>query len=203
MKVKLFGIVISVSFPAVAFLSIAILCDKKGAVPLCFISSLLHEIGHIIAMIVKGAEFKSIKFGLGDVSINADSQKLSYSDEIFITISGVAVNFILSLLMFAVWSIFKLSIFYDLSVVNLLLAFFNLLPVRFLDGGQLLLYALKKRLAPTACDKIVDILTLVFVIPIGVLGFIFLFNSTYNFSLLFAALYLICTLVSKEFKNVS
>ena len=52
-------------------------------------------------------------------------------------------------------------------------------------------------------NKIVDILTVIFLVPLSVSGFIFIFNSSYNFSLLFAALYLISTLVSKEYKNVS
>lgn len=203
MKAKVFGVSVCVSFPAIAFLALALICDKKGTVFLCLVSSFLHESGHITAMKLKGARLKSVAFNLGDVAINADCSNISYSADIFITLSGVAVNLILSLLSLTLWFMCKAEIFYNLCVVNLLIGVFNLLPVRFLDGGQLILLFLKKHFLPRFCEKVVDVLTVVFIVPIGIAGLIFIFNSSYNYSLLFAALYLICTLVSKEFKNVS
>lgn len=203
MKTKLFGISFSVSYPAVAFLTLALICDRKGTVIICFLSSLLHEIGHIIAMKLTGAKLKSVCFNLGDVAINADSSKLSHRSEIFVNLSGVAVNFLLSLLSFAVFAVSNAEFFKSVAISNLLIGTFNLLPVRFLDGGQLILLFLQKRFTPKSCERTVDILTLVFLVPIATMGLIFIFNSGYNYSLLFAALYLISTLVSKEYKNVS
>lgn len=203
MKAKFLGVEFFVSYPAVAFLSIAIICDKKGAVLLCFVSSILHEIGHIVAMKLKGAKLNSVAFNLGDVAINADCTMLSYSEEIFVSVSGVAVNLVVSLLSFILFFMSKSQPWYDLGLTNALLGVFNLLPVRFLDGGQLLTLLLQKSFTTNFSERIVNILTVIFLVPIGTLGLIFLFNSNYNYSLFFAALYLICTLVSKEFKNVS
>jgi len=86
---------------------------------------------------------------------------------------------------------------------NLCVAVFNLLPIKYLDGGQLLILLLRSKLDYRRLDLIINIITFVFLVPVAVVGFVFLFNSRYNYSLLFAVLYLICTLVSKEFKNVS
>lgn len=203
MKLKAFGVCFTVSFPAIAFLAIAIICDRKGTVLLCLIASFMHEAGHILAMLLKGAKLKSVRINLGDVAIDTESTTLSYDDEIFISVSGVFINLILSLFSLLLFLFIKLSFCYNFFIVNLLIALFNLLPIRFLDGGQLLLFLLKKHFSIKTCDIVINILTVVFVVPVGVLGFIFVFNSSYNFSLLFTALYLISTLVSKEFKNVS
>ncbi len=154
-------------------------------------------------MKLSGAKLKSVSFNLGDVAINADSSSLSYNAEVFVTVSGVAVNLILSGVSFVIYAVSKTDLSFSFGISNLLIGLFNLLPVRFLDGGQLLMYLLQKCFTPKICERIADILTVVFIVPIAIWGIIFLFNSSYNFSLLFAALYLICTLVSKEYKNVS
>ena len=150
-----------------------------------------------------GAKLKSIAFNLGDVAINADCSNLSYTAEIVVTLSGVTVNFALALISLVLWLITDFGLFQSSLISNLLIGAFNLLPIRFLDGGQLVLLFLKKRFTLKFSDKFVDVLTVVFVVPIAALGLIFIFNSSYNYSLLFAALYLISTLVSKELKNVS
>lgn len=203
MKTKVFGVSFYVSYPAVAFFTLALICDKKGTVIICFVSSLFHEIGHIIAMRLKGAKLKSVCFNLGDVAINADSSNLSYSAEFFVTLSGVVVNFLLCMLSLILFSVSKAEFFYNTCISNLLIGVFNLLPVRFLDGGQLVLLLLQKRFPPKICERTVDVLTIFFIVPIATMGLIFIFNSSYNYSLLFVALYLISTLVSKEYKNVS
>lgn len=203
MKFKLFGIYFSVSFPAVAFLSIALIADNKGTFIVCLISSFLHELGHLLALRITGAKIDSVRFNLGDVAIKADYSKLSSNAEIVVSLSGVLVNLLLSIVGFLFWQIFSTEFLLNVIISNLLIAAFNLLPVRFLDGGQVILLILQKFLDAFAAEKIVNILTVVFLIPIAIAGFVFVFNSSYNFSLLFVALYIICTLVSKEFKNVS
>lgn len=203
MKAKFFGVSFYVSYPAVALFTLALICDRKGTMFICFVSSILHEIGHIIAMKLTGAKLKSVCFNLGDVAINADNSNLSYSAEIVITLSGVAVNFLLSSLTFTLFSLTHAELFHGICISNLLIGAFNLLPVRFLDGGQLILLLLQKRFTPKICERIVNVLTFVFLVPIATTGLIFIFNSGHNYSLLFAALYLISTFVSKEYKNVS
>lgn len=203
MKVKIFGVLFSVSFPAVAFLSIALISDNKGTFLICLVSSFLHELGHISTLRITGVKIDSVRFNLGDVAINADYAGLSTNAEIMVLLSGVAVNLALSIIGFVFWQIFSTAFCFNIIISNLLIAAFNLLPVRFLDGGQLILLILQKFIDSDVSERIINVLTVVFIIPVAVAGFIFVFNSSYNFSLLFVALYLICTLVSKEFKNVS
>ncbi len=203
MKTKVFGTDFYFSFPAIAFLTLAIICDKKGTVLICLLSSILHELGHIVAMKIVGAKLKSVNFNLGDVAINADLSMLSYKAELFVNIGGVAVNFILSIIALTLYIVFKADFFQSLFISNVLIGAFNFLPVRYLDGGQVLLMLLQKRFSLKLSENILNALTVCFMVPVGICGLMFLFSSSYNFSLLFAVFYLICTLVLKEFKNVS
>lgn len=203
MKLKIFSSEVYVSFLSIAFLSLSIICDKKGTVVLCIFASILHEAGHILLMLSRKVRVKSIRLNLGDVAINADFSTVSLKDEVLITFGGVIVNFTLSASFFLLFCLFKYRLMFDFAVVNLLLGIFNILPVRNLDGGDLLLLFLNSRLSARLSDIFCDIATVVFLFPVAVFGFISLFNSSFNYSLLFASLYLICTLVSKEFRNVS
>lgn len=203
MKFKCKGIDFKVSFPAVAFFALAIICDIKGMMPVCLFSSMLHEFGHFAFMKIHGVKIKSVEFNTGDVAINADLSAVSYKAEILINAGGVAVNFILAIFGLLFYEITSLNFFQSIFISNLLIGVFNILPVRYLDGGQIFLILLQKRFNQKISERILNIFTLVLIVPVGVFGLIFLFNSSYNFSLLFAVLYLICTLVSKEFKDVS
>lgn len=198
MKLKLFGIDFIVSYPAVAFLALTVICDKNGAILFCFVSSVLHELGHIFTMKLKGAYVESVSFNVGDVAIKADSSMVSYSGEIIISLAGVAVNIFLAVISFVFWKFTGAEFLFSLFVANLAIGFFNLLPARFLDGGDVLCLILSVYISQKSTDIILNILTVIFMIPIFVVGLIFVFNSKYNYSLLFAAVYLICTLVSKE-----
>ena len=203
MKLKFLNTEFSVSFPAVAFLCLAIICDKEGNMLICLTSAVLHELGHVLAMKIKGVSVKSVAFNIGEVAIKADSSSLSYIDELFVSAGGVVVNFLLSAIFCFVYKLSGISFCYTAFVSNLAVGVFNMLPVRFLDGGDILILILQRLVTRRTADIILTVFTVVFIIPVFISGLIFIFNSSYNYSLFFAAVYLICTLVSKEFRNVS
>ncbi|MCH5298083.1 MAG: site-2 protease family protein [Ruminococcus sp.] len=83
-------------------------------------------------------------------------------------------------------------------MVNLFLGIFNMLPVLSLDGGQILHLLLSRKIEDIKAQKAVNILTFIFIFPLAVLGFILLFKTKYNFSLLAVCLYLILSLIFKR-----
>ena len=83
------------------------------------------------------------------------------------------------------------------AISNLSVGMFNLLPVLSLDGGQLIFIILRQRVGADKAEKIVDIITFITIFPLAVLGFIVLFESKYNFSLLFVCVYLIVSLLTR------
>ena len=198
MKFKLGNTLFSVSYPAVAFCALALISAKDNKMLLCLMSAFLHECGHLVALKKCRVNIKSISLNLGDISINTDETPCSLAAEIFVNLSGVASNFFLAFISGAVWLLSRLDLFRDFSVANLCIGLFNALPLGSLDGGNLLKIFLEKRFSLLTAERIISVLTAVFLLPLFVFGLLILFASDNNFSLLFAALYLLYIFVSKE-----
>lgn len=97
-----------------------------------FIACLIHEMGHIIVMILSKKKIKSIEFrGTGIKIIPIYDKILSWGWDMAIISSGCISNFLLSMIIIS----FKIAPLYDLACVSFSLGFFNLLPFRHLDGG--------------------------------------------------------------------
>ena len=114
-----------------------------GAVVLLSVSILIHELAHSLVARARGIVVYGITmFILGGVSdLEADSKRAR--DEFFIAIVGPATSFLISAVL---WGVTRAlsggdlpmnAIILYLSIVNLLLGIFNLLPVFPLDGGRL------------------------------------------------------------------
>ncbi len=67
------------------------------------------------------------------------------------------------------------------------------MPVSTLDGGQAINIILNKFISEEKSVIILNILTVIFAIPIFTLGIIVLFNTGYNFSFLLLGVYLFLT----------
>lgn len=200
MKFKVSDVIISVSYPAVAFCTLAIISAPDNKVLMCLFSALCHECGHLVAMKLYGVSVKEISVSLGDIAINTDESANSFTADVIITLSGVAVNFILFILFLLVWFLSEAYLFRDLAVANLCIGFFNILPISSVDGGNLLLLVLERHCSLNVSQKVISAVTAVFLIPLLVAGFLMLFAAKNNFSLLFAALYLLYIFVSKEIR---
>ena len=110
---------------------------------------------------------------------------------------GPAVNLIAALLILPIYLFSRNDFVYNLLVMNVMLAVFNLLPIESTDGGQLLSLILRKRLPYKTSQNIMTAISVVFIIPIAVIGFLVLLQSQYNYTLLFAAMYLIVQILTK------
>lgn len=201
MKLKLFGIEIKISFLLISVFAIIAVFDKEYKLIICFVSAFLHELGHLFAMYINGCKPKSVVCNLFDIRIIDNKRALTtYKINLLIILSGVAVNFLIAIIMYVVYYICNIEIFFTIFYVNLIMGVFNLLPVSNLDGGQALYIILTKKLSFETSDKIIDLLTILLILPTAVFGFIILFNSKYNFSLLIVSVYLITALVLKKSK---
>lgn len=201
MRLKVFGIEFKVSYLLVFVFALIAVFDKEYRLLICFVSAFFHEMGHILAMCKNGCKPETVICKLFDIKIIDNKRALtSFKANLIIVLSGVSVNFLLAMLAYAVCYFSQIEIFFTTSAVNFLMGIFNLLPVSNLDGGQALYLILTRKLSFESADKIIDILTFLLILPTAVLGFIVLFNSKYNFSLLLVSVYLIMTLVLKKSK---
>ena len=115
-----------------AMVVLALLAGAGGVLPLVFLSALCHELGHLAALRLAGAEVERLRLTAFGAEIRADTRYLPYPREILCTLAGPAVNLALALVLA------RAAGDYVLAGANLLLGLFNLLPIPSLDGGRAL-----------------------------------------------------------------
>lgn len=131
-----------------AMLALALLAGAGEVLPLVAVSALCHELGHLGALHLAGAEVERFRLTAFGAEIRADTCYLAYPREILCTLAGPAVNLLLAL----VFS--RVAGDYVLAGANLLLGVFNLLPIPSLDGGRALYLLVSWCADPPAADRV-------------------------------------------------
>lgn len=197
MKLKLRGTDIFISFTLICVCAICIITGMFANFLCSLLAILFHESGHLFWLCKFGCPPDEIKISLFEIKINDVSRHTrGVSQNFLIIFFGPFVNFICFILFYLLY--LKCNLFYPLAAANLCVGLFNSLPVISLDGGQLIYLFLTLRFTPEAAEKCVNIITFIFIFPLAALGFLVLFNSKYNFSLLFVCVYLIFSLAFKN-----
>ena len=168
-----------------AVLTSVLLLDKTGISSFAVLFSLLHETGHILALLCKKIRPKAFSLTVFGMHIKLP-ENLSTAEKCFVLMSGFAVNYILAALFF----IFHKPVF---GYVNFLLGIFTSLPLASTDGGEILKALLEEFLAQDA-EKIFGIVSWIFALVFSLL-LILIFVSTRNFFIFFAVFYtILCTI---------
>ena len=197
MKLKIADVPVEISYTLICIAAVCVILNIFEGLVWCALAVIIHESGHLLAMLKCGHAPERIKISAFEIKI-FDSKRQSRSEKqnFFIIFSGPAVNFICFIpfyLLYLLGNEFVLPF----AISNLSVGMFNLLPVLSLDGGQLIFIILRQRVGADKAEKIVDIITFITIIPLAALGFIVLFESKYNFSLLFVCVYLIVSLLTR------
>ena len=200
MKLKIRQTEIEISYLLLCAAAAAVILDIFRGFVFCAAAVVIHESGHLLMMKKAGYFPKRIKVSLFEIDIRDDSRQLQTAKEnMRIIFFGPAANFICFLPAFLLYLIGTDRIL-PFAAANLSVGLFNLLPVMSLDGGQLLYILLSRRRTPGQAEKIVCRLTFICIFPLAALGFVVLFHSHYNFSLLFVCVYLVFTLLTRQEK---
>ena len=170
-----------------------ILTDKSGIIPYGFLFALIHEMGHILAMMIFKVKVEKIKFGIINIDLFSGAPDKLIKDEVNVVIlfSGSFVNFLLILVFYTWFFHSEEMIYYFFGLQNLFIGALNLLPVDSLDGGKILRIILSRYFDFFLVEKILKYISVLILIPLFLLGVFVLFYSWCNFSLVILALYLI------------
>lgn len=164
------------------------------------ISALVHEAGHIAAVLILGgtiAELRILPFG---VSMRLEGGLLCYRKDAVIALSGPAAN-LLVLAAFAAASRIMPApprIFAYFVLANMGLCLVNLVPALPLDGGRALEALLLATIPARAARAVMLALSIISTGIVFAAGLWLLAATGYNASLLFIAVYLAAFLVTKH-----
>ena len=181
---------IRINFLFVAMLSLLSLADKSGCVFLSVLFSLLHELGHITAMVFCREKIESLSFHPFGISMKLSNHSaLSFGQELFVLISGCAVNLIIAL--FFIGS--------EISYINIGILLFNILPIANLDGGRIMRVILTHFFGERTGNITSDIASFILLVPLSALAFYAVTRSG-QFSLLVCCIYLVIITLFKRDK---
>ena len=196
MNFKLFNCIIKINFSFLLLLTLALYLNKKNFL-LLIISAVIHELSHIVAMLLFKIPIREINVSAFDFEIKKNIEDTNKT--FFVLIAGPICNLLIFLLFF----LFRSTIFFNdtfkiFFFIILFLFLLNILPIYSLDGGQILYYFLTKKLDIVKSNKILDVLSFTFSLVLIALGVYILIKSRYNYSLLFLGLYLMFTIILKN-----
>ncbi len=190
MSLTLYGIKVEITFLFVAFIAFIISLKAPSNVFITVLSSLLHEIGHLIMMLLIGKKPKKIRFELTGINIIRDNSNISIKNEIFIALGGPLANAFVVVICCIALCLYNNETILVFACVNLILMTFNLLPIKRLDGGIALYYILSQKLQMELCNNIIKITSLFFIIVIYIWGIYIFVSSNYNISMIIVAIFL-------------
>lgn len=160
------------------------------------ISVVIHELGHLIFMIITKKQPESVSFQLGGIIIKSNGFS-GYNNDFLIAMGGCLFN----LIVFSFSSYFyyktKSEMAMLFSAANLGLFLFNLLPVSGLDGMDLIKLKLLKKFSIEKTNKICNIISISFLLTSLFVAIVLTYFKSINPTILISLIYLIIlTLIS-------
>lgn len=157
-----------------------------------FSAILLHESAHLLLMFLVGAKPEEVQLSaLGMRIVLSGERQLGYLRRMWVSLAGPLMNLLLS-------GFFRLMQLDTLASIHLLMGCFHLLPIEPMDGGAALRSFLSGLCSPAQGEKISFAVSLLFLIPLSVLGFLLLLQTRNNLSLLVLSVYLMLYLLLKR-----
>ncbi len=122
---------IKISPAGMISLLIIFLLNGKHTFGIMILCAFVHELGHLIVMLLLGVKPLEVTVGFMNFNICYNKLKTSYKVDIFISMAGIVFN-----LIFGAVSYFAGNT--NLFVTNCVLAVVNLIPIKGLDGGNII-----------------------------------------------------------------
>jgi stage IV sporulation protein FB len=194
---NVFGVKVEITFWFIALITFIISLNAPSNVLITVVSSLLHEIGHLLIMTSVGNKPQAIRFEITGMNIIRQQDfQISTKKEVLIALGGPLINFICFLISVVILCIYENENILTFGCINLILMIFNLLPINKLDGGLALYYILSQKFDNLTCTKTLKITSVFFIALIYIWGIYAFVSSKYNISLIIIAIFLTLSMFS-------
>ena len=190
MKIKCKNITFSASVPFFAVCAFFLAGQMRQNFALAMLFSVLHEIGHILALVFFGRKPKNITFGFSGIRIETDCVNLSYKQESVVALCGPLVNLIF-IIFFLITDISKIAL-----IINTGLFVVNMMPVKCLDGGRFIYGLLSVFLEEKRVMLIMNILLIVTAVVLIFIMILSLITGFVNVSFVLFTVFLALIIIS-------
>lgn len=187
------------NFSFVLTVTLMLIFCRQDVVIMSLIASFFHEMGHILFMVVFGEKILSVDFGAFGIRIEkVNNRNISYKRECLIALGGIIINFVLAFLSIMYYYFIGDNFSLMFSLINILLASFNCVPLEVLDMGRALRCFLMLRLDYDKASKMLNAISFVFVNVLAAACLAYTAFYKINVSLIAVTVYLyIITLFKK------
>ncbi len=175
----------------------------EGAIPflILMLSAAVHELGHIVAIHFCGYRIRRFDI-LPMGALLVCPEGIPYNKEVIIALGGPFASLLCGVVSLALAFTFRSVDLLFASVINIVLAVFNLMPFKKLDGGKALFCYLlcseknnqNKKTAERICSAASIMATVVFVCFLAC----FVFASNFNLGVILLSAVLLFQLLSKS-----
>lgn len=186
MTFNVFGVKFELSYFFLSALTVFIAIDKTGMFLPMMVSILIHEFCHILFLKLYKCKITKLSLKIGTVGIRYQD-RMSISQKIITLSAGPASNLIICIITY-------LLRFYSFSAINLILFLYNILPIKGLDGGELVYSLIQKNYGLSLADKVQTVLSITLIIVFIVIFILMYLGGVVNYSLLLFCIYLTVTL---------
>lgn len=189
MKFKLFGTKIYISFFFMAVFTIMLATDRTGLILPLFFAIIMHECGHLFCMWAEDVSLKQVRIIPSGIQIISGFSG-EYKKDIKVAISGPVVNLALFFILYFNYLCFENMQVLNYALLNLIIAIYNLLPVKGLDGGTLLYCLIAKNNDINKAEITLKIITLSVSIAVLITAMLLTINNALNISVYIVGIYL-------------
>lgn len=153
---------IQYSYPLLFVMALLVAFDNGGELILLLAAAGIHELGHLLAIGLQGAQVRGIRLSVGGMVIDYNGSRLSYLGDLLTALAGPAASILAAMLFSALSRRWPAEMLYYFVGLNLLLGIFNLIPTLPLDGGRAVWCLLCEAKGPVEADRICSAVTRIF-----------------------------------------
>lgn len=187
---KIGSVYFEITFGFFAAIAVFLLFDRSGLLLWSLLCILLHEMGHLIVMLLFGCHLYRIVLEPFGIKIEERSVCRSFIKEAVVLFAGPAANLLLFFILYAIYGR-NLPI---VGIISLLMGVLNLLPIGLMDGGRMLENLFSAILPYQKVRLICDVVSILFWVPLFVLSILMACHANHNFTLLLLCIYLFVTI---------
>lgn len=198
---NIFGIKFLVSIGFMGVICLMLYIDRVGLMLPTILAVFLHEMGHLITLLVFKVKPQRVELKVGAIVI-VGNFALTSGRQFAMLISGSGFNLTFFVLFYYFYFLSGSVYLFNFGLVMLVIGILNLLPIVGLDGGEILNLLLLKFLKFKVAYNITFLISLITVLAIILLGVYVLTDTKSNISLIIFGIYLFLgILMSKKKKN--
>ena len=175
--------------------------SESRVVLFLLISATLHEFIHLVFIYSFSVPPETVSLSLLGANIKRGSTAaFNTNSEIIINASAPVLNIFTGVVFYFLSNCFinYQSTLSEISEVNLVLGFFNLVPFYTFDGGNVLKYILIKFFPECTTEQIITTVSLIITVAFSFLSIHIFLNYQHNFSLIIMCIYMFLSIIFKK-----